>query len=98
MGIAPAVEHYWDVLPTESTFMTKVTDLYLVGDAVGRFRGMLQAAWSGLICAHAIMAADYESLYRKNELPNWSLSPKIPISLEKQAPDPLLQTGSGILT
>jgi|SRR6185312_1767788 len=55
MIIAPAVDHYWNVFSADSSFMSKVQNLYLVGDAVGQFRGMLQAAWSGIICAQAIM-------------------------------------------
>jgi uncharacterized FAD-dependent dehydrogenase len=57
MVVAPAVDHYWNTFRTDDAFMTDVDGLYLVGDAVGRFRGMLQAAWSGIICARQIIAS-----------------------------------------
>lgn len=78
MVIAPAVDHYWNVFKTDPAFMTKVDGLYLVGDAVGRFRGMLQAAWSGIICAHDIMKNINESEREEVELQDLALNPRLP--------------------
>jgi uncharacterized protein len=77
MVIAPAVDHYWNVFKTDQAFMTKLRGLYLVGDAVGRFRGMLQAAWSGIICAQGIMAGDKQPLTVDNELQRRDLESRI---------------------
>ena len=55
--VGPAVNHYWNVYTANSDFMTPVHSLYLVGDALGRFRGILQAAWSGIVCARSIIAS-----------------------------------------
>lgn len=81
MVIAPAVDHYWNVFKTDQAFKTRMNGLYLVGDAVGRFRGMLQAAWSGIICAQGIIASINESLTRDGDVQDRALDSNIPASV-----------------
>lgn len=86
MVIAPAVDHYWNVFKTDQSFMTKVNHLYLVGDAGGRFRGMLQASWSGIICAHEIMRDKNESVREEVELQDLVFNPSLPHLYERKDP------------
>jgi uncharacterized FAD-dependent dehydrogenase len=59
--IGPALDHYWNVFKTEEGFKTPIDNLFLVGDALGQFRGILQAAWSGIICAKNVAVGSRSS-------------------------------------
>lgn len=48
---APLVDYYWPRFPGRTDFSSRTEGLYLVGDCLGRFRGILQGFCSGLICA-----------------------------------------------
>lgn len=51
---APEMDYYWPQFPVERGFRTSVPGLYIVGDATGHFRGILQAFLSGLICGRGV--------------------------------------------
>jgi hypothetical protein len=51
---APVIDRYWDRVVVDSSFATNVKNLYVVGDAAGYARGVLQAVWSGLSAARGI--------------------------------------------
>lgn len=57
---APAIEYSWPSFPIKSDFSI-IPNLYLIGDCTGRFRGILQAFCSGIVCAESI-----KDLYEKN--------------------------------
>ncbi|MCX5770303.1 MAG: hypothetical protein NTZ09_08540 [Candidatus Hydrogenedentes bacterium] len=48
---APAFEYFWPRFPLMQHLNSRVPGLYLVGDASGNFRGILQAFASGIYCA-----------------------------------------------
>jgi len=57
---APEVEFGGLSFPVESDFSV-IPRLYLIGDCTGRFRGVLQAFCSGIICAENISRDIYEN-------------------------------------
>ena len=61
---APAVEYSWLSFPIKSDFSI-IPRLYLIGDCTGRFRGILQAFCSGIICAENIIGDYHERNPRK---------------------------------
>ncbi len=50
---APAIEYNWPSFPIKSDFSI-IPNMYLIGDCTGRFRGILQAFCSGMVCAESI--------------------------------------------
>ncbi len=51
---APEVDYYWPSFRVHDGFHSERRGVYLVGDCVGQFRGILQAFCSGLVCANHI--------------------------------------------
>ncbi len=51
---AAELDYYWPQVQVDRTFQSNRVGLYFVGDAVGRFRGILQAFASGLVAAQSI--------------------------------------------
>ena len=56
---APAIEYSWLKFTVKSDFSI-LPRMYLIGDCTGRFRGILQAFCSGIICAENIIGDAYE--------------------------------------
>ncbi|MGB2653237.1 MAG: hypothetical protein WAN62_05630, partial [Candidatus Acidiferrum sp.] len=52
---APVLDYYWPRFPAEPGFASRAKGLYLVGDCLGHFRGILQAFCSGLVCSESIV-------------------------------------------
>jgi hypothetical protein len=51
---APVIEYSWLKFPVKSDFSV-APGMYVIGDCAGRFRGILQAFCSGVICAEKII-------------------------------------------
>lgn len=58
---APEVDYGGLSFPVNSDFSI-IPKMYLIGDCTGRFRGILQAFCSGIICAESII----DGIYKKN--------------------------------
>jgi len=56
---APEVDYGGLSFPINSDFST-IPRMYLIGDCTGRFRGILQALCSGMVCAESIIGAENE--------------------------------------
>jgi len=52
---APVIDRYWDRVIVDRNFETNVKGVYVVGDAAGYARGILQATWTGLAAANGIL-------------------------------------------
>lgn len=58
---APAIDRYWNRFVLDNHFMSSLENLYVIGDAAGYARGILQAAWTGVISAMGILNVEPES-------------------------------------
>ena len=56
---APSFEMGWKKFILNKNFETNIDGIYIIGDATGHFRGVLQAMASGLLCAEAILNENY---------------------------------------
>jgi len=56
----PELDQYWSRYPLRLGFQTNTPDLFIIGDASGHFRGILQAFCSGLTCANMLSEARHE--------------------------------------
>jgi uncharacterized protein len=56
----PEVDRYWPRYWLADGFQTEVPGMYIIGDASGQFRGILQAFCSGLSCAAQLVKANQD--------------------------------------
>jgi hypothetical protein len=56
---APEVDHSGLYFPVQKNFSI-CSGIYIIGDCTGKFRGILQAFCSGMVCARSIMSECYE--------------------------------------
>jgi len=61
---APEVDYSGLSFPVNSDFSI-IPMTYLIGDCTGRFRGILQAFCSGIICAESVIGEENEKSYKK---------------------------------
>jgi hypothetical protein len=52
---APAIDRYWDRVVVDDSFQSNIENLYVIGDAAGYARGILQALWCGFIASRKIL-------------------------------------------
>lgn len=52
---APVIDRFWDRYELDEVLQTNIKNLFIVGDAGGYARGILQAAWSGIIASIGIL-------------------------------------------
>lgn len=55
---APSFEMGWKKFILNKDFQTNIDGIYIIGDATGHFRGVMQAFASGILCANAILNED----------------------------------------
>jgi len=53
---APVIDRFWDRYKLDEVLQTNIKNLFIVGDAAGYARGVLQAAWSGIIASTGILS------------------------------------------
>lgn len=52
---APVIDKYWETPVLDKNLMTRIHGLYILGDATGLGRGILQGIFSGIIAARSII-------------------------------------------
>jgi uncharacterized FAD-dependent dehydrogenase len=55
----PELDQYWSRYPLRLGFQAATPNLFIIGDASGHFRGILQAFCSGLTCANMLTEAQH---------------------------------------
>lgn len=59
--LMPVVDNFWDMINVSKNMESSIDSLYVIGDATGIMRGIMQACVSGILCADGI-ASRYKGM------------------------------------